>query len=576
MAALNPEFPANTPLSLQPKSVPGRPGGVGGPGPSNRPIPLQPKSELPEAYDEEEEDDDLREALKNAPAWLVSTVFHMLLLIILGLLAVTAQMKSTVLEVEVAYAEQLGTQLENPNVLEGDSALVDPLAKEQIITPKDLAPVDDPLAAPLQLSDIRSPIGLGPSPITGPIKIDGAPIGLALKGRQIGSKNVLLGKYGGTAVTESAVELGLVWLSKQQKPDGSWSLLGPFADGTQSENTAAATAMALLAFQGHGDTHREGKYANVVAHGWSWLLKQQRKDGGFTGATMVERTQLLYTHAQCTIAICELYGMTGDSTYRPAAERAVAYCVAAQDKQRGGWRYEFAKLNDSDTSVTGWFVMALQSARMAGLKVPKETLEGATRYLDSAQMGGGRRYGYWHDANETPAMNAEGLLCRQYLGWKQDDPRLVEGVGALTKNPVSYDRGGETDVYYWYYATQATHHMEGAIWDAWNKVMRQEVPAHQVKTGPEAGSWDPQSDKWGASSGGRLYVTCLSIYNLEVYYRHLPIYSGYRSLENTVPGTDPAAKPDAEAAVKPGADSDEKPAPSEADKPAGDKTLKSE
>ena len=34
-------------------------------------------------------------------------------------------------------------------------------------------------------------------------------------------------------------------------------------------NTAAATAMALLAFQGHGDTHRDGKYAKVVAHGWS-------------------------------------------------------------------------------------------------------------------------------------------------------------------------------------------------------------------------------------------------------------------------------------------------------------------
>jgi hypothetical protein len=65
------------------------------------------------------------------------------------------------------------------------------------------------------------------------------------------------------------------------------------------------------------------------------------------------------------------------------------------------------------------------------------------------------------------------------------------------------------------------------IWQNWNKVMRQEVPTHQVKTGAEAGSWDPNGDKWG-DQGGRLYVTCLSIYMLEVYYRHLPIYSGYR------------------------------------------------
>jgi hypothetical protein len=45
----------------------------------------------------------------------------------------------------------------------------------------------------------------------------------------------------------------------------------------------------------------------------------------------------------------------------------------------------------------------------------------------------------------------------------------------------------------------------------------------QVKAGREAGSWDPDGDKWG-QFGGRLYVTCLSTYILEVYYRHLPLY----------------------------------------------------
>ena len=32
------------------------------------------------------------------------------------------------------------------------------------------------------------------------------------------------------------------------------------------------------------------------------------------------------------------------------------------------------------------------------------------------------------------------------------------------------------------------------------------------------------ADQWG-QHGGRLYTTCLSIYMLEVYYRHLPIYN---------------------------------------------------
>ena len=120
-------------------------------------------------------------------------------------------------------------------------------------------------------------------------------------------------------------------------------------------------------------------------------------------------------------------------------------------------------------------------------------------------------------------MTAEALLCRQYLGWAQDDQRLLNGVAVLDANPIRYDSIPH-NVYYWYYATQVMHHMEGESWERWNRVMRQVVPEHQVREGKEVGSWNPSSDRWGGY-GGRLYTTCLSIYMLEVYYRHLPIYS---------------------------------------------------
>jgi hypothetical protein len=209
-----------------------------------------------------------------------------------------------------------------------------------------------------------------------------------------------------------------------------------------------------------------------------------------------------------------------------------------QDPDRGGWRYQ--PRYDSDTSVTGWFVMALQSARMANLDVPDDTLTKVMGFLDSEAIDDGRRYGYWRLGNPTSAVAAEGLLCRQYLGWQRDDPRLVEGAELLLKEPVSYKNdNGLPDVYYWYYATQVTHHMEGAVWEQWNAAMRKELPEHQIKDGDEAGSWDPMQDKWGMTAG-RLFVTCLSIYNLEVYYRHLPIYSGYAAIKN-LPAVPPAA-----------------------------------
>ena len=499
-----------------------------------RPVPVKTKVNNEDAdradADEVQREAVLEEVARKAPPWLISTVFHTVLVIFLGVLVSVVDRNAKTFDVEVdakmVYAEQLGEQLEDPSILaDVESPDVDNTAKEQIITPQDLAPVDDPFATPPELA---VPDLIGTGSVASDTDLKAPTIGLALSGRQAGThKTVLLGKYGGTKITEDAVISGLTWLAKNQKADGSWSLLGPFKDGGSEENIPAATAMALLAFQGQGNTHRTGKFKDNVIKGWRFLIKLQEKDGNFV--TTGGSHQRLYAQAQCTIALCELYGMTMDSNYRMPAERAIKYALMAQDKKLGGWRYVPGE--DSDTSVTGWYVMALQSARMAKLEVPQSAFDNISRFLDSVQTDGGKAYTYTIGTFSTPAVTAEGLLCREYLGWKQDDPRLVEGVAALNKNPVDYS-SGERDVYYWYYATQACHHMEDnppkhKIWSDWNDEMRQAVPEQQIKKGAEAGSWDPDGDKWG-SYGGRLYVTCLSIYMLEVYYRHLPIYSGYK------------------------------------------------
>lgn len=220
------------------------------------------------------------------------------------------------------------------------------------------------------------------------------------------------------------------------------------------------------------------------------------------------------------IAVCEIYGMTKSSMFRAPAQKAVDYAVKIQSPE-GGWRYLPGV--DSDTSVTGWFVMGLQSALMAGLDVPSLTFHRVDKFLDTVALDGGSLYRYQPiRQGYSLAMTAEGLLCRQYLGWKQDDPRLLRGAQLLLDNGIDWNE--TRDVYYWYYATQVLHHLEGDYWEQWNNVMREEMPKRQVQQGREAGSWDPDGDRWGAY-GGRLYTTCLSTYMLEVYYRHLAIYS---------------------------------------------------
>lgn len=439
--------------------------------------------------------------LRSAPPWLVSMVLHMLAIIIAGVIIFPDMITPSIM-LEVIANDTSGEELElvqfdaSATIVESDTGT----SQNDVTFSEDV------------LAHTRSPL------VTGrPVETIAAPqVTVALSGRTKGMKEALLAAYGGNVTTEASVEMALEWLERNQRSTGLWSLSKPYSNGAAAENRTSATAMALLAFLGAGHTHQEGDYRNTVDRGWRALLKDQKNDGDFwQGGIMHHR---LYSQAQVTIGICELYGMSRDENFREPAQRAVDYAVSIQ-APGGGWRYEPKEL--SDTSVTGWFLMALQSARMAGLKVDSEAFEKVSRYLDAAASADGSRYGYLPRTANNPVMTAEALLCRQYLGWKRDDPRLVAGVEYVSLNPIDFMRSNS---YYWYYATQVLHHMDDQHWDLWNEVMRVELPERQEKEGRERGSWSPTGDRWG-SHGGRLYMTAMCTYMLEVYYRHLPIYA---------------------------------------------------
>jgi len=443
--------------------------------------------------------------VREAPAWLVSLVFHMALVIVLAFIAIPS-LRKNVLMLEATYSERIGEQLES--ILPANSMdLERNLETDMAIADR---PVDDPFAAPPDLQSLDVAGSSATSHLAAPT------IGTMLNGRQPGAKKAMLAVYGGTNSTEASVRMALEWLRRQQQRDGSWRLDEPFPDGGIDESRTAATAMALLAFLGAGHTHREGDYLPVVGRGVNALLRMQDEEGNFFREG--PRHHRLYSHAMATIVACELYAMTQDEQVGQAAQKAIKYCGRIQAPE-GGWRYD-PKV-DSDVSVTGWFSMAFQSGRMAGLEVSNFTLQGIGQYLDSAQLDEGARYAYQAGGPARLSMTAEGLLCRQYLGWPRSDPRLRKGCDEMLANPIAWD---QPNVYYWYYATQVLHHMGGQDWFRWNAVMRQAIPERQIASGQDAGSWAPTDDP-NDRQGGRLYVTCLCTYMLEVYYRHLPLYA---------------------------------------------------
>jgi hypothetical protein len=118
-------------------------------------------------------------------------------------------------------------------------------------------------------------------------------------------------------------------------------------------------------------------------------------------------------------------------------------------------------------------------------------------------------------------MTAEALALRAMLGLPMSAQATQEAkqmlIGQLPGN-------GETNFYYWYYATLALYQSrnQNDAWGRWNEAMKKELISTQVLQGDLAGSWEARCI-WGGH-GGRIYTTALACMCLEVYYRYLPIY----------------------------------------------------
>ncbi|MHB8974269.1 MAG: prenyltransferase/squalene oxidase repeat-containing protein [Pirellulaceae bacterium] len=471
----------------------------------------------------------LQAFLKNMPAWLISLLFHIVLLMILGLLTEPEDDGPRITlstRVHRMVREGGATQIVKPT----DKAVFD-------LGVPDAVDLDDPAqrramvradqdARELRLVDPDNPHVPDLAKIRQQVA-SASPVQRTLAARDPRLRVEMVQREGGTTWTEAAVARGLRWLARHQNPDGSWSLdrfqrvAGcDCGDRGSLESETAGTSLALLPFLGAGQTHLSGIYRDQVAQGLRWLIQHQGADGDLRGSPA--QYPGMYAQGQAAIVLCEAFCMTGDEALRMPAQQAIDFIVAGQYPD-GGWRYQprgQTQNTQGDTSVVAWQLMALQSARAASLTVPETTLENASHFLDTVQHVDGAAYAYLPRENPTPPMTAAGQLCRIYLGWKRNHPALTAGIQALLdQDPPSRDH---PDIYYWYYATQTMHHFGGREWTAWNLKMRDLLVESQETRGHEAGSWTPVGPL--TSQGGRIYMTSLAVCCLEVYYRHLPIF----------------------------------------------------
>ena len=327
---------------------------------------------------------------------------------------------------------------------------------------------------------------------------------------------------------DAVVKAGAGFLVRAQLPDGM------IQEKDKRENHGVAmTALALmgLASVGHqpADKTTEGE---VMRKAVAFLLRPDvQAANGYFGQRDGSR---MYGHGIVTLALTELLGMGADKAQdgllRERAQRGVNLILAAQRVKKhdprfiGGWRYS-PDAGDADLSVTVWQLMALRSAKNAGLVVPKEAIDAAVGYLRrsyaSARDAQGRpanlksAFGYVPGQPPAYAMAAAGLLAMQVCGLP-DAPEVLGAAEWLRAAPPAW----ETQWFFYgtYYYAQGMGKRGGDL----AREARQRVEAVLLAHQQPEGSWTGADGS--ENSQGRVFCTALALLSLSVRYHYLPIY----------------------------------------------------
>ena len=295
------------------------------------------------------------------------------------------------------------------------------------------------------------------------------------------------------AEAKKSIDKALAWLKDHQDRDGKWG------------NTAV-TSFALLAFMANGHVPNQGLYAPEVAKAVRHLLAEAKEDGYLAGRGGGN----MYCHGMATLALTQVYGMTGDEEVKKVLKKAVDLIVKSQNAE-GGWRYDPSPTG-ADISVTIMQMMALRGAKDGGLHVPDDTVKNALKYIDKCHdpRSGGYKY-MPYSSGAGYARTAAGVCVLQLGG--EYEAKQIEAA-------VKYMEREENDrQHYWYghyYAAHAFHQLGGKKWEDYYSRMKDTLLTRQ-KAG---GEWLERMEQHNGAS----YQTAIAVLILSVPSDYLPIY----------------------------------------------------
>lgn len=362
------------------------------------------------------------------------------------------------------------------------------------------------------------------------------------------------------------IEAALDWLRDHQERDGSWTA-ARFKEATKRANARLThntefvkpgdasgdtgwkdgadiglTGLAIMAFAAGGETHKAGPYRDVLRNSVIYM-KSLQDNTGCVGPR--DEDHFVYNHAISTVALAELFALSGDQLLKPIVDAACRFILNAQNPGLG-WRYG-VQPNYNDSSVTGWMVVALQTAKWAGIELNlTKSLDDAMSWYDlvSVKVGGVWKTGYdapgsnnarlraASDYDNNAALDAIHGAVRHMTGRVQAASGKLETFARVVSGETPKWQNKSVDFYCWHWAATFLHQRDEKLWQAWKKACMPVLIDNQrgfktsdkdaklasAETLDEHGSWD-SVDPW-AAAGGRVYSTAMGVLILSTEWRY--------------------------------------------------------
>jgi hypothetical protein len=307
-----------------------------------------------------------------------------------------------------------------------------------------------------------------------------------------------------TADTQQAILNGLNWLASRHAPDGG------FGQGDAYARNVGVCALCGLAYLSQG---WRGAFHARIMECTKYLLAHAQP-GGFIVEDEVVTHAALYGHGFATLYLGQIFGEDKRAEVREALKRAVGLIVSLQNAE-GAWKYTTLP-GDEDVSITTCQMMALLSARQAGIAVPHAAISRGVDFLRRCQNpDGGFRYRLIDPPESLFPRSAAAVATLHAAGLHKDDSVLRgrKYLETAATPAISQVQHGEYYYYGHFYATHAACQAGETTWNRWYPVVRNELLQRQSSDG-----------YWQDPNIGAEYATAMALIILQFPYVRIPLF----------------------------------------------------